>query len=90
VAKPSVVMVATVCVPELHSTVPVMFCVLPSVKVPVAVNCWLAPSGIVGIAGVTAIEMSVAAVTVTVVEPVVVPDVAVILALPKAMLVVMP
>ena len=31
--------VATVVVSEPHSTVFVMFCVLPSVNVPVAVNC---------------------------------------------------
>jgi hypothetical protein len=43
VANPCVfvalLMVATVVVSELHCTVLVMFCVLPSVNVPVAVNC---------------------------------------------------
>ena len=55
---------------------------LPSLKVPVAANCCVTPSGSVGIAGVTAIETSVAAVTVTVVEPLIDPEVAVTVALP--------
>ena len=46
-------------------------------------NCCVEPSGRVGIAGVTAIETSTAAVTVTVVEPVIVPEVAVTVVLPK-------
>ena len=56
--------------------------------VPVAVNCSVVPNGSVGIAGVTAIDTSTAAVTVTVAEPLIVdpltPDVAVILVLPSA------
>ena len=42
------------------------------------------PSGITGIAGVTAIETSTAALMVSVVEPLIVPDVAVTVVLPKA------
>ena len=49
-----------------------------------AVNCCVAPSGRVGIAGVTAIETSVAGVTVRVVEPLTDPTVAVTLVLPTA------
>lgn len=41
-----------------------MFCTLPSVKVPVAVNCCVVPSATEGMAGVTAIETTVAGVTV--------------------------
>ena len=48
----------------------VKFCVELSEKVPVAVNCCFVPLAIEGFAGVTAIDTSVAAVTVRVVEPV--------------------
>jgi hypothetical protein len=84
------VMVATVGVLELHCAVPVMFCVLPSLNVPVAVNCGVTPSGSVGIAGVTAIEISVAAVTVTFAEPLIEPEVAVTPVLPSATLLAVP
>ena len=43
---------------------------------PVAVNCWFAPHEIEGFAGVTAIDTRVAAVTVRVVDPVTVPELA--------------
>ena len=60
--------VATDGVAEAHVTWLVRFCVVPSVYVPVAVNCWVAPLAIDGFAGVTAIDCSVAAVTVSVVD----------------------
>lgn len=47
---------------ELQSTVEVMFCLLLSVKVPVAINCWLVCLAIVGFAGVTAIETNAGAI----------------------------
>jgi len=87
---PPLLIVATPVVSELHCTVPVMFCVLPSVYVPVAVNCCVVPSGIDGIAGVTAIVTSTAGVTVKVVEPEIAPNVAVTLLLPKATLLTSP
>jgi hypothetical protein len=91
VASPIVeVMVATVGVLELHCTTPVMFCVLPLLNVPVAVNCCGTPSGSVGIAGVTASETSVAAVTVTFAEPLIEPEFAVTPALPTATLLATP
>jgi hypothetical protein len=91
VARPTVELnVATVGVFELHCAVLVMFCVLPSLNVPVAVNCCVTPIGSVGIAGVTAIETNVAAVTVTVVEPLIAPEVAVTLVLPMATLLTAP
>jgi hypothetical protein len=90
VASPVVVMVATAGVLELHCTEPVMFWVVPSLNAPVAVNCCVIPSGRVGIAGVTAIETSVAVVTVTVVEPPTEPAVAVTLVLPTATLLATP
>ena len=39
VARPAVLIVATVPAEELHVAVLVRFCVVPSLKVPVAVNC---------------------------------------------------
>jgi hypothetical protein len=84
VANPPVVMVATPVVAELHVTEPVRFCVELSENVPVAVNCCFAPALIEGFAGVTAIDVSVAAVTVRVVEPLTVPETALIVLVPTA------
>jgi hypothetical protein len=84
VVAPVLLIVAVVGVSEVHCTVAVMFCVLPSVYVPVAVNSCGVSCGSVGIAGVTAIDTNTAAVIVTVVEPLVCPDVALILVLPEA------
>lgn len=82
--------VATDGVSELHCAVSVMFCVLPSVNVPVAVNCLVTPNEMTGIAGVTAIETRTAGEMVRVVEPLIVPDVAVTVVLPKATLLATP
>ena len=68
--------VATVVVNELQVTELVRFWVLVSLNVPVAVNCCVVPLGIEGLAGLTAMDTSVAAVTVSVVEPVTLPEVA--------------
>lgn len=51
---------------------------------PVAVNCCVEPTPTVAVAGVTAIEVRVAAVTVKVAEPVIVPEVAVMVVVPTA------
>ncbi len=51
---------------------------------PVAIICWLAPAAIVGFAGVTAIETSVGAVTVSSVLPLIAPRVAEIVEVPAA------
>jgi hypothetical protein len=69
-------------VSELQRTIWVRSCVLLSLKVPVAINCCETPSGITGIAGVTAIETSAAGVTMTTVEALIVPDVALTLVVP--------
>src|SRR5690349_4978826 len=69
VARPAVVMVATVVVADAQVTEPVRSWVELSVKVPVAVNCCLSPLATLGLAGVTAIDCRAAAVTVSVVEP---------------------
>lgn len=67
---------------EVHVTVLVRSWVVLSLKVPVAVNCRVLPSGVDGVAGVTAIDANVAAVTVTVNVAETDPLVAVITAVP--------
>ena len=59
VASPAVLMVATNVAAEFHVAELVRFCALPSLKVPVAVNCCVAPFAMEGLAGVTAIELNV-------------------------------
>ena len=53
VAKPVVLIVATVEEEEFHVAVLVRFWVVPSLKVPLAVNCWVFPTAIEGFIGVT-------------------------------------
>jgi hypothetical protein len=69
---------------ELQSTNEVMSCVLLSLKVPVAVNCFVAPVGMVEFSGAIVNETSVALVTVIDAVPVIEPDVALSVALPAA------
>jgi hypothetical protein len=76
VAKPAPETVATDAFEELQVTEFVMTSVLASEYVPVAVNCCVAEIAMLGFAGVTAMDVSVAAVTVRTVEPVTLPDVA--------------
>lgn len=90
VALPVVEMVATAGVSDDHITELVRFCVLPSVNVPVAVNCCVAFLAIVGLAGVTAIDFNVAAATVRVMEPTTLPEVAVMSVLPADFAVAIP
>jgi hypothetical protein len=52
--------------------------------VPVAVNCCVSPAGTDAVVGVTDIDVSTAAVTVRVAELLILPDVAVIVAVPVA------
>jgi hypothetical protein len=89
VANP-VLTVAIVAADEVHVAVLVRFCVVPLLYVPIAVNCCFSPAGTDGDAGVTAIDASTAAVTVNVAAPWMVPDVAVIVAVPFATLVTNP
>jgi hypothetical protein len=56
--------VATVALEELQVTRLVTFCVLPSVKVPVAVNCCVVPAAIDGLGGLRATDLRVAGLTV--------------------------
>lgn len=67
-----------------------MSCVLVSLKVPVAVNCFVVPMAMLGLAGITAIETRAALVTVSEVEPLTAPDVAVMVAVPGPVLVARP
>jgi hypothetical protein len=88
VAKPlepaALLTVATAVFDELHVTVPVSTCFVPSEYAPEAANCWAAPLAMLGLAGVTEIDKSVAGLTVSVVEPVTLPDIAVIVVVPAA------
>jgi hypothetical protein len=88
VANPAVpvllLMVATVAAVELQWPVWVRSCMLPSVYVPVAVNCCVVPKGIVAVGGLIAIETSAAAVTVSTVELLTEPEAAVMVAVPCA------
>ena len=76
-AKPVLLTVATEVFEELQVTEFVRFCVLPSLYLPVAVNCCVPPFAIDGFAGVTVIdESTTAAVTFRFVEPVTEPEAA--------------
>jgi hypothetical protein len=70
---------------ELHVTDAVKSCVVLSVNVPVAVNFCAVPLAMEGLVGVTAMDTSVAGVTVSVVDPDVLPEEAVIVVLPTAL-----
>src|SRR5579859_4872183 len=56
VAKPPLVIVATVVDDDFHVTELVMSCVLLSLYLPVALNCCVSPLGTDGVAGVTVID----------------------------------
>ena len=81
---------ATAPVDELHVTVVVRSCVVLSENVPVAMNCRFVFLTMPGLVGVIAIDMSVAEVTVTTVDPDMFPHFAQIFALPVRVAVVLP
>src|ERR1041385_8867178 len=83
-------MLATPALEELHSTDALISCVVLSLNVPVAVNCFVVPMAMLGLAGVTAIETRLALVTVSEVEPLTAPEVAVMVAGPGPVLVARP
>ena len=72
-AKPfdpgALLIVATPVADELHVTVLVRFCMLPSLYVCVAVNCCVVPKAIEGFVGAMVNDTSAGGPTVTVVEP---------------------
>jgi hypothetical protein len=82
VARPLGVIAATPGADELHAAVLVRFCALPSLYVPVAANCCVFPAAIEAFPGVTAIDTSTGAVTVSVVELVILVMVALRLEVP--------
>jgi hypothetical protein len=82
VAKPLMLTVATNGLDELQATCVVISWVVPSEKVPVAVNCWVVPPGTLGLAGVIVMEDRVAEVTVRVVLCETAPEVAVMVVVP--------
>jgi hypothetical protein len=84
VARPDALIVATDVVAEAHVTWLVKFSVVLSENVPVAVNCCVKPLATLGSAGVTAIDSRIAALTVNVVEPVMLSSVALIVEVPVA------
>ena len=88
--SPVLLIVATETVSDDHVAVVVRSCVLPSLYVPVAVNCCVVFSAIEGRAGVTAIETRVAVVTVSTVDPVTPLEIALIVAVPEPTVVACP
>ena len=86
----ALLMPATASSDELQVTVVVRSCVVLSENVPVATNCWFVPLTMLGLVGVIAMDTSVAEVTVTIVDPDLFPDFAVIFAWPGAVAFVCP
>ena len=84
-ASPLTVIEAIPVADDFHTTDPVMSCVDESEKVPVAVNCCAIPMEMFAFVGVTAMETTVADVTVRVAEPVTEPEVAVMDVVPALM-----
>jgi hypothetical protein len=83
-ATPCALIVAAAAFDEVQSTDALMSCEVASLKVPVAVNCFVVPTAIVEFAGVTAIETRLAPVTVIDAVPFTEVDAAVIVVLPAA------
>ena len=86
----ALLMAATFLLEELQVTDLVRSWVLPSVKVPMAVNCWRAALLRVGLTGVTTMAKRVDAVTVKVVLAVTLPRAALIVVVPIPMTVATP
>ena len=87
---PLAMIVATDGVSELNVVIAVMSLLLPSLKLPIAINCCWPPIAIDGFAGVTAIESSVAWVTFNIAELTLPPKLAVMVAVPMATPLAMP
>lgn len=77
-------MLPTAAPEEFHVTCDVKFWILPSVNVPVAVNCWFVAGAIETVAGVTAMETR-EMVTIRVALLLTLPDVAVMVVEPTAL-----
>jgi hypothetical protein len=90
VTKPVLLTVATDELEELQVTCVVTSRPVPSEYKPEAANCWVTPTGMLGLTGVTDMEDRVAEVAVRFVLPEIVPEVAVMVAVPAATAVAMP
>ncbi len=90
VANPAALMVAALVAEEVQVTELVILAVVPLAYVPVAVNCCVFPAGTDGLTGVTAMETGAGVVTVRRVDPLIVPEVAVIVEEPAATVVANP
>ncbi len=84
VARPPDVIVATPAFDDDHVTAPLRRAVVPSLYVPVGLNCCFAFFLIVGLAGVTAMDIKAAGAAVRTVEPTTEPDVAEMVDVPLA------
>jgi hypothetical protein len=83
-ARPEPLTVAILPSLDVQVTELLTSCVVKSLKVAVAVNCWVAPAATDGLIGVTVIEETTALVTVTRVPPLIEPETAETVALPVA------
>jgi hypothetical protein len=90
VSRPWLLMVAAAGFEEVQTTEAVTSCVLLSLNVPVALNCFVVPTAMVEFAGVTAIEIKVAPEIVSDAVPLTDPALAVIVATPVPTLVARP
>jgi hypothetical protein len=90
VARPALLIVATLLFEELQVTESVISTWVPSCSVPKALYCTVSPALVESLVGLMVIELRFATVTVTVVEPLMVADVAVALALPGSLAVILP
>src|SRR5208283_2644235 len=84
VANPLLLMVAAAGFDELQVAEAVRLLVVPLEYVPVAVNCCVDPPATEELEGVTAMDTRVAEVAVRTVDPLIVPEVALIVVLPAA------
>jgi hypothetical protein len=82
VASPLLAIVARDGADDTHVNVLVRFCVVPLLYSPVAVNCCKLPTGTEVAVGVTEIDVSTGAVTVKGAEPLIIPEVAVMVTVP--------
>ncbi|MGD0282318.1 MAG: hypothetical protein ABSB95_08160 [Dissulfurispiraceae bacterium] len=80
--EPDALLTVATDVPEVQVTCDVRSCVLLSEYVPVAENCWDVPIAMLGLAGVTAMDTSVTGLTVRVVEPTMLPEMAFMVVVP--------
>jgi hypothetical protein len=84
VARPLLLTVATDVLDEVQMTRVVMSKLVPSEYAPEAANCWVIPTGMLGLTGVTDMEDRVAEFTVRVILPEVFPEMAIMAVVPTA------